>query len=71
MVELAAVCGSTAMIYLMHTPAAAKVAAAPAVGSPGLVAELASGRALGTLAFSERGSWFAFLGAGVGGYHRR
>ncbi len=56
MVELAAACGSTAMIYLMHTAAAVTVAAAPAVGSPGLLAELASGRALGTLAFSERGS---------------
>jgi len=56
MVELANACGSTAMIYLMHTAAAVTIAAAPAAGSPGMLAELASGRALGTLAFSERGS---------------
>jgi len=54
MVELAAACDSTAMIYLMHAAAAVTASAAPAVGSPGLLAELASGRAVGTQAFSER-----------------
>jgi len=54
--ELAAVCGSTAMIYLMHVSAAVTVAAAPPAASPNLVSALASGDALGTLAFSERGS---------------
>ncbi|MCB5275674.1 Acyl-CoA dehydrogenase [Arthrobacter sp. SO5] len=53
---LAGACGSTAMIYLMHISAAMPVAAAPPAGMPGLVAELASGRALGSLAFSEAGS---------------
>ncbi len=56
MSELAAACGSTAMIYLMHTAAAVTVASAPPAADPGLLAELASGRALGTLAFSEKGS---------------
>jgi alkylation response protein AidB-like acyl-CoA dehydrogenase len=54
--ELAAVCGSTAMIYLMHVSAAVAVAAATPAGLPNLLADMASGRSLGTLAFSERGS---------------
>ncbi len=53
---LAAACGSTAMIYLMHTAAAVAVAAAPPPGAPELLFAMASGKALGTLAFSERGS---------------
>ncbi|MET3920682.1 acyl-CoA dehydrogenase family protein [Arthrobacter sp. UYEF20] len=53
---LAGACGSTAMIYLMHISAAMPVAAAPPPGSPGLVADMASGRVLGSLAFSEAGS---------------
>lgn len=53
---LAAACGSTAMIYLMHTAAAVTVAAAPPPGAPELLSLMASGEALGTLAFSERGS---------------
>lgn len=53
---LAAACGSTAMIYLMHTAAAVCVAAAPPPGAPELLSLMASGEALGTLAFSERGS---------------
>ena len=56
MCELAAACGSTAMIYLMHTAAAVTIAAAPPKASPDILGDLASGRALGTLAFSERGS---------------
>lgn len=54
--ELAAACGSTAMIYLMHTAAAVTVASAPPPGLPGLLESMASGEALGTLAFSEKGS---------------
>jgi len=54
--EIAAACGSTAMIYLMHTAAAVTVAAAPPAGLPGVLTDLASGEALATLAFSERGS---------------
>lgn len=54
--ELAAVCGSTAMIYLMHTAAAVTVAAAPPPGMPDLLCAMASGESLGTLAFSEKGS---------------
>jgi alkylation response protein AidB-like acyl-CoA dehydrogenase len=54
--QLAAVCGSTAMVYLMHVSAATAVASAPPAGRPDLVAQLASGAALGTLAFSEAAS---------------
>lgn len=53
---LAAACGSTAMVYLMHVSAAMAVAAGPPRDHPGLLTDLAAGRALGTLAFSERGS---------------
>jgi len=53
---LAEACGSTAMVYLMHCAAAVTVAAAPPPGLPDLLPALASGRALGTLAFSEPGS---------------
>jgi alkylation response protein AidB-like acyl-CoA dehydrogenase len=54
--ELAAVCGSTAMVYLMHAAAVVTVAAAPPPGMPELLSAMASGQALGTLAFSEKGS---------------
>ena len=54
--SLAGVCGSTAMIYLMHVSAAMVVVAAPPPGLPDLVADMAGGRALGSLAFSEAGS---------------
>lgn len=53
--QLANACGSTAMIYLMHISAAMPIASAPP-NIPGVVEDLASGAALGTLAFSERGS---------------
>jgi alkylation response protein AidB-like acyl-CoA dehydrogenase len=53
---LAEVCGSTAMVYLMHISAAMPIAAAPPSGLPRLVADLASGRALASLALSEAGS---------------
>ncbi len=54
--ELAGACGSTAMIYLMHVSASMPVAAAAPTAMPGLLADLASGRALASLAFSEAGS---------------
>src|SRR5262245_4930658 len=54
--ELAAACGSTAMVYLMHVAAAITVAAAPPPGMPELLSAMASGESLGTLAFSEKGS---------------
>lgn len=54
--SLAGVCGSTAMIYLMHVSAAMPAAAAPPAGLPDLLPDLASGRALASLAFSEAGS---------------
>ncbi len=53
---LAGVCGSSAMIYMMHISAAMTVAAGPPSAHPDLLASLADGRALGTLAFSEAGS---------------
>ena len=53
---LAAACGSTAMIYLMHTAAAVTVAAAPPAGQPTLLESMARGESLGTLGFSEKGS---------------
>jgi alkylation response protein AidB-like acyl-CoA dehydrogenase len=54
--RLAAECGSTAMVYLMHVSAAVTVLAAPPARPAGLLAALADGRLLGTLAFSEPGS---------------
>lgn len=54
--EVAAVCGSTAMVYLMHVAAAMPVAAAPPPGRPELLRQLATGEKLATLAFSEPGS---------------
>ena len=53
---LAGTCGSTAIIYLMHVSAAMPIAAAPPIGMPGLLGDLASGRSLASLAFSEAGS---------------
>lgn len=54
---VAAACGSTSMIYLMHLSAAMVTAAAPpADGGTELLAGMADGSTLGTLAFSEKGS---------------
>ncbi|CAN5329584.1 acyl-CoA dehydrogenase family protein [soil metagenome] len=53
---LAGACGSTAMIYLMHVSAAMTVASAPPPDWPDVLPALATGRSLGTLAFSEAGS---------------
>ncbi|MCP3757208.1 acyl-CoA dehydrogenase family protein, partial [Streptomyces sp. TBY4] len=54
--ELAGACGSAAMVYLMHVSGAMTVLAAPPPGMPALPGDLATGKALATLAFSEPGS---------------
>lgn len=54
--QLAGACGSTAMIYLMHVSASMPVATTPPIGMPTLLEDLASGRCLASLAFSEAGS---------------
>lgn len=55
--ELAAACGSTAMIYVMHVAAAQAVGSGQALTSREvLLGEMARGAHLTTLAFSERGS---------------
>jgi len=54
--SLAAACGSTAMIYLMHVAAAMPIAAAPPAGLPKLLNQVADGSVLASLAFSESGS---------------
>ncbi len=54
---VAAECGSTAMVHLMHLASAMVTAAAPpTAGGAELLADMAAGTALGTLAFSEKGS---------------
>jgi alkylation response protein AidB-like acyl-CoA dehydrogenase len=55
--ELAGACASTAMIYVMHVSAAQAIAAAPALADrERILREMAAGRHLTTLAFSEKGS---------------
>jgi len=54
--QLAGVCGSAAMVYLMHVSAAMAVATAPPPGQQGLLKRLADGELLATLALSETGS---------------
>lgn len=54
---VAAECGSTAMVHLMHLASAMVAAAAPpTAGGAELLAGMADGTTLGTLAFSEKGS---------------
>ena len=55
--ELAGACASTAMVYVMHVSAAQAVAASKTLGGrDALLREMAAGKHLTTLAFSERGS---------------
>jgi len=55
--ELAEACGSTAMVYVMHVTAAQAIAAAkPLAHRDALMKDVAAGRHLTTLAFSEKGS---------------
>jgi isovaleryl-CoA dehydrogenase len=51
-----AACASTGMVFLMHSVTAATVAAGGGPRADGYLRSLASGDALGTLAFSERGT---------------
>lgn len=53
---VAGACGSTSMVYLMHLSAATVLAAATPDDAGDTLSRLASGAALGTLAFSEKGS---------------
>jgi alkylation response protein AidB-like acyl-CoA dehydrogenase len=54
---VAGACGSTSMVYLMHLASAAVLGAAPpSEGAEELLAAMADGSVLGTLAFSEKGS---------------
>jgi len=53
---VAGACGSTSMVYLMHLSAATVLAAATPADAGDTLSRLASGEALGTLAFSEKGS---------------
>src|SRR6185436_14517964 len=59
--ELAMACPSTAMIYTMHVSAAMAIAASKTFGKRGeILREIAAGRHLTTLAFSEEGSRSVF-----------
>jgi alkylation response protein AidB-like acyl-CoA dehydrogenase len=49
-------CASTGMVFLMHSVTAATIAAGGGPSAPELLGRLASGDAIGTLAFSERGT---------------
>ncbi|MGH7750891.1 MAG: acyl-CoA dehydrogenase family protein, partial [Candidatus Dormibacteria bacterium] len=46
-IAVAAACGSTAMVYLMHVAALMPIASQPPPGQPDLVRELATGAKLG------------------------
>jgi alkylation response protein AidB-like acyl-CoA dehydrogenase len=54
--QIALHCASTAMIYVMHVCGAQVIAASPSPRRDELVKRIASGKALATLAFSEKGS---------------
>jgi alkylation response protein AidB-like acyl-CoA dehydrogenase len=55
--ELATVCGSAAMVYVMHVAATAAIAASGTLGDrDALLRSIAKGEHLSTLAFSEAGS---------------
>lgn len=55
--ELAQACGSTAMIYVMHVAASQAIVASTTLSGQGaLLRDIAAGKHLTTLAFSERGS---------------
>jgi alkylation response protein AidB-like acyl-CoA dehydrogenase len=54
--QIAARCASTAMIYLMHVCGAQTIAASSSPRREECIRKMASGKALATLAFSEKGS---------------
>jgi alkylation response protein AidB-like acyl-CoA dehydrogenase len=51
-----AACASTGMVFLMHSVTASTIGAGGGEGAAGALARMATGDALGTLAFSERGT---------------
>jgi alkylation response protein AidB-like acyl-CoA dehydrogenase len=53
---IGAACASTGMVFLMHNVAAAAVAGGGGESAAELLTQMAGGEALGTLAFSERGT---------------
>jgi len=53
---LGAACASSGMVFLMHSVTAATIAAGGGERAQETLADMAAGRALGTLAFSERGT---------------
>jgi len=54
--EIGAACASTGMVFLMHEVTAATIAGGGGERAADLLPRLASGEAIGTLAFSERGT---------------
>lgn len=58
-------CASTGMVFLMHSVAAATIAAGGGPRASQLLGDLASGRAVATLAFSERGAGAHFYSPGL------
>jgi len=54
--SIGAACASTAMVFLMHEVTAASIAIGGGDRAAGVLPKLASGEAIGTLAFSERGT---------------
>lgn len=54
--EIAAACASTAMIYVMHVCATEMIKQSSLPNLDSILSEIASGKHLSTLAFSERGS---------------
>jgi alkylation response protein AidB-like acyl-CoA dehydrogenase len=54
--QIATRCASTAMIYLMHVCGAQTIAGSPSPRRAELLGKMASGKAVATLAFSEKGS---------------
>lgn len=53
---LGGACGSTGMVFLMHSVAAATIAGGAGARAGELLGQMATGHLLGTLAFSERGT---------------
>lgn len=58
-------CASSGMVFLMHAVASATIAGGGGERSNGYLRSLASGRCIGTLAFSERGTGAHFYAPGL------
>jgi isovaleryl-CoA dehydrogenase len=63
--SVGAACASTGMVFLMHEVTAATVAIGGGPAAAELLPRLASGTAVGTLAFSERGTGAHFYNPGL------